>query len=155
VCAPAPATPYRAEAPRGQCKVKPVKSIAASTSAKAVPPRLCQGGNVSRACRAAGVGRSTHYFWLRDPAYAAAFREARTIAGEYLEAVAQDLATGAILKPIVSAGRVVTYQPIYNTTLLCTLLRANMPEKFGRQGGVPRQGASVVKLVDQDAWNSI
>lgn len=110
-------------------------------------------GNITSACLAVGISRSTHYKWLKSDTYAAAFHEARSEAGEYLEGVARDLATGAYQRPIVSGGKIVTYEPIYNTRLLLALLRANLPEKYGNRAASGSQRTSI-KLVDRDAWPS-
>src|SRR4051794_3702196 len=91
---------------------------------------FAKSGNITLSCLAAGVSRSAHYMWFsHDSQYRVAFEKARQQAGEMLDELVHDLATGAYMRPIVSSGKVVCWEPIYDTRLLLTLLRANMPEK--------------------------
>jgi hypothetical protein len=71
-------------------------------------------GKIVAACQAAQLDHSMHYYWHRtDPDYAAAFAEAKAIAGERLEEEA--------------------FQRAYagSDTLLIFLLKGAMPKKYG------------------------
>jgi hypothetical protein len=61
-------------------------------------------GNLSRAAKAAKVARRSHYDWMTDPAYAAAFEDAREQAGEALEEEARRRAVTGTLKPVIYQG---------------------------------------------------
>ena len=57
-------------------------------------------GNVLLACKAAEVGRSTHYGWLRaDPTYEEAFELAKEDAADILEAEAKRRAVEGVEEP--------------------------------------------------------
>ncbi|MBC7077457.1 MAG: hypothetical protein H5T92_04010 [Synergistales bacterium] len=49
---------------------------------------IAEWANITEAAKAAGVGRSTHYHWLKDPAYRRRFLEAREAAYDRLERAA-------------------------------------------------------------------
>jgi hypothetical protein len=90
-------------------------------------------GNVSRAARAALIGRSTHYLWLKqDAAYAAAHAVADEEASDVIAAEIWRRAVHGVTKPMVSAGEIVCYVQEYSDTLLLALAAARMPEKYRR-----------------------
>lgn len=112
-------------------------------------------GNITQACSATSTARRMHYEWLKKPEYEAAFNEATKLADEYLEHVAFSLATGRIMRPVVSAGKLVTEEAIYDTRLLHRLLAARRPDKYGTKVDVTSKGQSIVKLVDKAAWDAV
>lgn len=113
-------------------------------------------GIVSRACQAVGIPTRNHYRWLKDSAeYREVFAEASRISNEYLEGLALELASGMRTKPVVSMGKIVTYEPIYDTRLLSTLLKARMPEKYGNKVDVTSGGQPIVKVIDRDTYDAI
>lgn len=115
-----------------------------------------QSGIISRACIRVGLAPYSHRRWVAEsPAYAQAFEDARQMADEKLELLAYDLASGVYSKPIVDRGEIVTYEAIYDTKLLQTLMKARMPEKYAQRVDVTSNGHSIVKLVDKDAWDSV
>jgi hypothetical protein len=62
-------------------------------------------GIVSRAARAAGISKSTHYEWLSsDEAYAAAFKEAEKTATDSLLDEARRRAVQGVEKPVLYKG---------------------------------------------------
>jgi hypothetical protein len=92
-------------------------------------------GKVLGACQACHILHSLHYYWKRtDPAYAAAFVDARTMVGDQLEEIAVERAF---------AG---------SDTLLIFLLKGAMPHKYGDK--VAHTGAKggplVVKVVYEE-----
>ncbi len=77
-----------------------------------------------------------HQEWLtfegpEGDAYRAAFEEAKSIATDALLAQAWKLAVEGVDRPMVSAGKVVAYERVYEPKLLAILLRAHLPEPFG------------------------
>lgn len=65
--------------------------------------RLC--GNVSEAAAAAKVNRSTHYEWMNDRAYAAAFEHAQAEAADLLVAEARRRAVNGVEEPVIHQGQ--------------------------------------------------
>jgi hypothetical protein len=64
-------------------------------------------GLVQEAAAAARIARCTHYYWLRDPEYAARFAEAYEMASEALEGEAFTRAVHGVFVPNVFQGRFV------------------------------------------------
>ncbi|MCA9108571.1 MAG: hypothetical protein KDA52_01385 [Planctomycetaceae bacterium] len=98
--------------------------------------------SIRLAADAAGINRRSHYRWLTQAKYAAAFREARDVAADQLESEEVRRAVDGV-KRIVFNPR--TGQPYvdphtgepysvttYSDRLLMMLLRATLPEKYGR-----------------------
>lgn len=113
-------------------------------------------GILSRAAMAAGISTWRHRDWLKEsPIYAECFAEASRISNEYLEGLALELASGMRQKPVVSMGKIVTYEPIYDTRLLTVLMKARMPEKYGTKVDVTSNGHSIVKVIDKDTYDAI
>ena len=83
-----------------------------------------KAGNVSEACKASDVGRTTAYNWMKaDVAgFAVRYDAAKSEFCESLETKAVEIARNT------KAGQ--------NPTVLLTLLAANLPEKYGRAGAV-------------------
>jgi len=89
-------------------------------------------GKIVEACHAVHLDHSMHYYWHRtDPDYAAAFAEAKAMAGERLEEEAIQRAY---------AG---------SDTLLIFLLKGAMPQKYGDKVAHTgdKGGPMVVKVV--------
>jgi hypothetical protein len=88
-------------------------------------------GNVTRACKAAKIGRSTAYdMYESDPVFAKGWEEALEEAVDLLELEARRRAEKGVRTPIYQGGLLVGYKQVYSDTLLLTLLKANRPEKF-------------------------
>lgn len=94
-------------------------------------------GNISAACRQAGIHPSTVYDWLEtDPDFADVFQEADRQANDALRGEAWRRGVHGVPEPIVSMGKLVrdedTGQPLtvqkYSDNLLTLLMRARMPE---------------------------
>ncbi len=89
-------------------------------------------GVIKRACKVAGVGRSSHYEWLENnPAYRAAFEAAKEDAADSLEAEVYRRAVKGVRKPAgwykgVAGG----YVREYSDVLLMFRLKALRPDKY-------------------------
>jgi hypothetical protein len=90
-----------------------------------------QTGNVSTAAAAAEVGRRTHYDWLKELEYAAAFDDAREAAIERLEAEAQRRAHAGVEKIVVSRGEIV-WAPLLDESGCVVLDNSGKPVTSGR-----------------------
>lgn len=94
-----------------------------------------QHGNVTRACRETGVGRSTVYAWQEhDQDFSFAFRVAEEEATEHLEEAAYERAVKGVAQetPIFHRGKHIdtVVKTEYSDTLLIFLLKARAPEKY-------------------------
>lgn len=88
-------------------------------------------GNVLRACRAAGVGRTTAYELREEaPDFRAAWDEALDEAMDRLEAEAWRRAVKGVRKPVYQQGLHVGDVQEYSDTLLIFLLKGGRPEKY-------------------------
>lgn len=125
-------------------------------------------GIVKYACKVAGINRSTYKYWRdHDEAFAAQLPDTKDDANESLEMIAYEQARG-IEEPAVSMGRIVYEEvpdldnegkprldkhnnPImkrgkmlmvkkYSPSVLITLLKANMPEKYKEKSQVEHMG---------------
>jgi hypothetical protein len=86
---------------------------------------------VSEACKRAGISRQTAYeARQRDEEFAVAWHEVEERATERLEREAYRRAAEGTLKPVVSAGHLVTEERQYSDGLLMFLLKARRPEKY-------------------------
>ena len=88
--------------------------------------RLC--ANVRAAARLARCARSQHYWWLKQPAYAEAFADAREEACDALKSEAWRRAVKGVVKPIYYQGDIVGTVKEYSDNLLMFLMKAAMPE---------------------------
>jgi hypothetical protein len=92
---------------------------------------LADSCNVSEACRAAGIGRTTAYEWKgEDASFAAAWEQAEQEAADKLEREAWRRAVEGTDKPVTFQGRVCDTYKEYSDRMLEILLKAHRPEKF-------------------------
>ena len=91
--------------------------------------KIC--ATVTHAVRAAGIGRQTHYDWLKkDEEYQVAFAEAEIAATDALVAEARRRATEGVEEPVYYKGEVVGTIQKYSDTLLIFLLKGALPEVY-------------------------
>jgi hypothetical protein len=89
-------------------------------------------GQLRHTCRSVQVDHKSHYYWLKhDPAYKAAFAEARDLAASTLEDEAIRRARDGVVRPVYYLGEVVGEEIVYSDTLLMLLLKGAMPERYG------------------------
>jgi hypothetical protein len=104
-------------------------------------------GNVTKAARAAKVGRRTAYEWREDDdEFAKAWDEALEEASDHLEAEAYRRAVTGTLKPVHYQGKKVDTVREYSDSLLTLLLKANRPEKFKDRVANEHTGANGAPL---------
>jgi hypothetical protein len=90
-------------------------------------------GRVDLACAAAGVDRTTHYWWMKhDTEYKKAFQEACEEVGGLLEDEAVRRAYHGTVKPMSIGGKMVMVTE-FNDQLLMFLLKCRHPKVFGRR----------------------
>ena len=87
-------------------------------------------GTLAKAGRESGVARQTHYTWVGDPDYDAAFANATADSVDYLEDVARKRATEGWDEPIFHKGDQVGVRKKYSDGLLMFLLRGERPAKY-------------------------
>lgn len=109
-------------------------------------------GNISRACRDAGIGRSSFYRWTEhDAAFSAAFRVAGEEAVEALEAEARRRAVEGVVREsgVYHQGTLIAteVETKYSDTLLIFLLKGLRPEKYRERTDVTISGEPPIKVV--------
>src|SRR5262245_27715437 len=97
---------------------------------RAVLAAYARSGQLTTACDAAAVHRTTHYYWMRtDPAYVEAYAEAHAMVADLLEAEATRRALGWEETAYTSDGTPYTIRK-YSDTLLIFRLKAAKPEQY-------------------------
>jgi len=91
---------------------------------------FAQAGSVSLAAKKAEIGRRTHYDWLEQPAYKAAFEDATEDAAEALEREARRRAMLGTVRPVYYKGKPCGELREYSDVLLIFLLKGLKPEKY-------------------------
>ena len=99
-------------------------------------------GNVSDACRVAGISDTTFYRHLaRDPEFARLCELARAKAAKPLETLAWQRAVEGGEEKIIRGGEVVQIRVKPSDAIMRLLLQASNPKKYGRlsRGGATRR----------------
>jgi len=114
--------------------------------------------NVAGSARVIDVGVNTIYSRKkRDPDFAKLMEEAMEEAVLNLEGEAYRRAKEGVRKPVYYKGAVVGHQQEYSDTLMVTLLKGNLPEKYatnhnieltGKEGGAIEINQTKSKLLD-------
>ena len=88
---------------------------------------ICEQPNITKAVKAAGIERRTHYDWLANvPGYAEAFEKAQKMGWGSLESEAVRRAQEGYARPIYQAGRLVGEETVYSDRLTEVLLKGNI-----------------------------
>lgn len=110
-------------------------------------------GNVSGACRAAKVGRTTVYDWQKaDADFRAAFADAELEATDLLEQECRRRALVGVEEPVYQGGAKVGTVRKYSDVLLIFLLKAKRPTEFRDRvehtgkGGKPIESTTTVRF---------
>lgn len=89
------------------------------------------GGNIARACKAEGIGRSTAYEWKeKDKEFSKQWDEAIQDGLDELEQEARRRAFKGLRQAVFYKGEVVGYEREYSDTLMIFLLKGGRPEKY-------------------------
>lgn len=95
-----------------------------------------ESANITKACIAASINRSTFYEWKKDSEFAKSYELAEQQAGDMLESEAARRAQEGVRRPVLYKGEVVVidgeplYEHEYSDTLLIFLLKGVKPEKY-------------------------
>lgn len=110
---------------------------------------FAESGNVSAAARLAGVGRRTHYDWLKaDKEYRAAFDAAAEDAADALEEEARRRALGYEEPVYDRAGAMTGVRRRHSDLLMIFLLKGLRPEKYAQQHVVAGKGKGGALLLE-------
>lgn len=113
---------------------------------------LAETCNVSEACRAAGIGRTTAYEWKEaDEAFAAAWDDAEQEAADKLEREAWRRGVEGTDKPVTFQGRICDTYKEYSDRMLELLLKAHRPDKFVERQKVEQSGELRINVTSEDA----
>ena len=104
-------------------------------------------GRVDLACASQGVDRTSHYNWLKDAKYKAAFEEARDEVNGLLEDEAVRRAYHGTMKPVSIAGQLVMVTE-FSDQLLMFLLKCRNRPVFGDRASFEHTGKDGDKLFD-------
>ena len=97
-------------------------------------------GNISQAAEMSGVGRASHYEWLKkDDNYAKAFEDALEQFVDILEAEADRRAILGVDEPVFQGGQQVGVRRKYSDTLLMFRLNGLAPEKYKYRSHVKQE----------------
>ena len=87
-------------------------------------------GHVGKAAGHAEIHRGTHYEWLKDDYYRAAYKECEKLAAELLQSECFRRANEGTDRPVYQAGVLVGYVTEYSDTLAMFLLKGLMPDRY-------------------------
>lgn len=107
------------------------RTLTTDEKAKFIKTLISTGGNVSRACKAVTIARSTAYDHKKtDTAFSGLWDDAVEEGLDALEQEARRRAFKGTRKPIYYMGKKIDYIREYSDTLLIFLLKGGRPEKF-------------------------
>jgi hypothetical protein len=110
---------------------------------------FAESGNVSAAARGAGVGRRTHYDWLKaDKEYRAAYDAAQEDAADALEDEARRRAMGEWEPVYDKTGAQIGTRKKASDLLMIFLLKGLRPEKYAQQHVVAGKGKGGAVLLE-------
>lgn len=91
---------------------------------------LIQTGTITKAAKKAGIDRSSHYVWLQDEKYAAAYEKARKMAADAFEEEAVRRAIEGDEVKIYYKGEEVGSRFVKSDYLLAMILKGMKPEVY-------------------------
>jgi hypothetical protein len=95
---------------------------------------LTKSGNVSFACRLAGISHSHSYYMKKNKAgFSDRWEEALKVAADSLEEEARRRAVDGVDKPVFYQGACVGTMKEYSDQLLIQLLKAHKPDQFNER----------------------
>jgi len=111
---------------------------------------------IDLAAEAAGIGRRTHYNWLKsDPKYAQAFADSEVLAAQVLEDTATKRAVDGWDEPVFQAGKQCGTVRKFSDRLLERLLEARRPEKYRRNIKAEVTGENGAPLIPLAQWREL
>jgi hypothetical protein len=97
----------------------------------------CVTASVTQAADACKIARHSHYDWIkRDETYPPRFEQAKIEAGQSLEDEAVRRAKEGVLEPVYYKGNRTGWIRVYSDSLMQTLLRGFLPDKYRDRGSV-------------------
>ena len=113
---------------------------------------MAQIGMVGKACEAAGIYSDLHYSWMyADPSYAAAFEQARQIAGDKAEEEVYRRAFEGFDHPVIYEGKITTTYKAYSDNLAMFFLKGLRPERYrDNQAAISFQGPTQINITIRD-----
>jgi hypothetical protein len=135
-----------------------IRTHSQTTKERAFLRLFAETGNIGKAFDTLGMHRSNHFHWLRDEAYAAAFRTAQMMAASKFEDEVYRRAFNGIDKPLVYQGQIskdkngetVTVKE-YSDLLAIFALKGLFPDKYrDNQAGVVLQGPTQINITVKD-----
>ena len=106
-----------------------------------------QTGQIRESARIAGCDRDSHYHWLKDEAYAEAFKLATIMAGNSFEDEVYRRAFSGDERLVFHKGKKVGSYKIYSDLLAIFALKGIFPEKYrDNQPGVSFQGPTQINI---------
>lgn len=113
---------------------------------------LAQAGNVSQACRTAGIGYTTVYKWREeDHDFAAAWEVALKQAIDRLEGEAWRRAVEGVEKPVYQQGVMVGTVTEHSDRLMEVLLKAHGGDKYRDKVKADLSGSVTIKIAGDAA----
>lgn len=112
----------------------------------------CETASLTKAAEAMKISRHSHYDWLdRDATYPPRFEKAKLQAADALEAEAIRRAHEGVLEPVYYKGKPVGVMRVFSDSLMQTLLRGFLPDKYRDRGSVEvsAPGGGPILLEDQ------
>lgn len=107
-----------------------------------------QTGLLSQACLIAGCERKSHYYWLKDPDYAAAFAEAKTMVADVFEEEASRRALGWDETRYTDDGTPYTVRK-QSDVLLIVRLKALKPQEYRENAHLEVSGTVTVNIAQK------
>lgn len=113
-------------------------------------------GTVTHAATAAGISRGSHYVWLGEPEYEAAYSLAHDYACQSLELEARRRAMAGWDEPVFHNGEVCGHKRKFSDALLMFLMKGAMPDKYRDNVKLEHAGAIggnvTIRIVEDEDW---
>lgn len=106
---------------------------------------FAETGIIRDAAEAANIHRCTHWRWLQDPEYAAAYEAATAEAADRIEREALRRALEGWEEPVFQGGKQVGTVRKFDSRLLELLLKAHKPERFRERHQVDQNTTVTVR----------
>lgn len=117
---------------------------------------LSKTGRIDKAAEAAGIGRQTHYDWLKaDPEYVQMFADAEVLAAQMLEDTATGRAVEGWDEPVFHEGKLCGTVRKFSDRLLERLLEARMPSRYRRNVKAEVTGKDGEPLIPLEAIDAL